>query len=70
MSTSEIRTKDGTLYRNINGAWGIFRPGRQLLAGIVPDGTHTDHVTGHTTTVVGSSLTVVDRDGNESTVMQ
>lgn len=67
---SEIHTKDGTLYRSINGVWGVFRPGRNLIAGVVPEGTHTDHVSGHTTTVVGSSLTVVDQHGNKVTVMQ
>lgn len=69
MNPSEIRTADGILYRNINGVWGYFLPGRKLLASTLPDGTHTDRATGHTTTVVGSSLTVVDRDGRKSTVM-
>ena len=68
MRTSEISTADGTLYRNINGAWLVFRTDK--TRSILSDGTHTDRVTGHTTTVVGSSLTVIDQDGKTRTVMQ
>lgn len=64
---STIATADGAQYKRLNGVWLQFRVdgSRRVLT----DGTHTDPITGHTTTVVGSSLTVVDRDGRRSTVM-
>lgn len=62
-----IITADGTHYKRINGTWLQLRTDDTRR--VLDDGTHTDPVTGHTTTVVASSLTVVDQNGRQATVM-